>query len=189
MQVKAINNQNTQPNFGSIFVPKNAKYTEGQREIVKSIIDSLQEKLPQFRNKTPEDYYKSKKGIDFNIRICNSRPDTIYLEGLKGVKITRIGKEEAVTFKEYFSIGLYDSNHPFEIGDIKKVIDANKEFVMPYAIPIFAGVIALFAVIGNYLSNQPKQITKPVTETIDTVSNKAKTILPDTIKVLKTIKK
>ena len=189
MQVKAINNENTQPNFGSIFVPKNVKYTDTQRKIVNGIIDSLREKLPQFKNKTPEDYYKSKKGIDFNIKICKSRPDTIYLEGLKGVKITGTGEEEAVTFKEYFSIGLYDSNHPFEIGDIKKVIDANKEFVMPYAIPIFAGVIALFAVIGNYLSNQPKQITKPITETIDTVSSKAKSLIPDTTKVLKIFKK
>lgn len=187
MQVVAINNN--EPGFGHIYVLKNPKMTQEQAVLISDIVNALRQPLPKFRNKTAEVYYKKKKGYDFHIKACANKPDSVFLEGFKGLKFKTRGKEEIVTYDDNVMIGIYNKDKPFKTDDVKSAIDAVTEIAMPYLMPLFAGTLAVLTVLGMYISDKPKQVIKPLTETIDTVSNKTKAILPDTTKILKPIKK
>lgn len=187
MNVQSVNNQ---PNFGSIFVPRNSNFTAEQKKMADLIVNTLREPSKKFKNKTAEDYFKSKEKMDFRIKACNNLPDYVSLEGLKNPKIAKDG---TITYKQGYDIGVYSEKHPFKTDDIESVIKVmDDEPKNTFIMPVFAGLLALLSVIGVKMSDKSQQVAKPLIETADTISTKAKTILPDTItkktQVIKVIK-
>lgn len=195
MQINAVNNQ---PTFGQIFLPKGKTFTKNQKIVVDNIINTLREKSPKFNNKTAEEFYESKHGIDFNISDYSYSDEAVFLEGLRGVKNVGTGIEEAITYRDSFKIGIYDKEHPFKTHDIdtgmKEQIKNNGWFA---AIGV-AVIATLLSLMGMEISHkgQPKQETpeKPLIENIDSaavnkVAAKDTAVFKDTLKVLSKIKK
>ena len=190
MQVQAINNN--QPNFKAIYKTSKIKFTPKQDEVIDDIIEKLRKPLQQLDNKTPEDYYKSKEGVDFYVDNYDQNTDSVRLKGLIGAEKSKEHIEQTITYhnRDSFRVGVYDPNHRFDVNDIKARLSEQKQKEMALIkmalIPIIG--MAMFIAFGIGIRHQTK-IAKPLIENVDSVANKAKAVLPDSTKVLKAIKK
>ena len=194
MQVQAINNNNynNKPSFKAIYKTSRIKFTPKQDEVIGDIVQKLRKPLQELNNKTPEEYYKSKNGVDFSIENYNQNEDSVCLKGLLGAEKSKNHIKQTITYhnQDSFRVGVYDSNHNFDVNDIQAGLNEHKQKemnIMKMALLPIIGA-AMFIVFGIGIRHQTK-IAKPLIEKVDTVANKAKTVLPDTTKILKPIKK
>ena len=201
MQVQAINNNLTPTlsqramgkniSFSGIFYPKNVNFNKVQKPVADAIKNALREPLHKFKGKTPEDFYKS-KGYDFGIEPYYG--NSVYLTAYKGMEETGVGADKKCkkySYLDYVRIGEYGRKSDFKISDVESKIK-NKTWAdgMLKALLISA-VCGMLTTVG--LTVKESINTEPLTEKVDSVTNKAKTVLPDTTavntKILKTIKK
>lgn len=190
MQVQAINSN--QPNFKSIYKTSKIKFTPKQDEVIDDIVEKLRKPSQQLDNKTPEDYYKSKDGVDFYVDNYDQNEDSVSLKGLLRAEKSKEHIKQTITYhnRNSFRVGVYDPNHKFDVNDIQAGLSEYKQkemsLIKTALLPIIGA--AMFIAFGIGIRHQTK-IAKPLIEKVDTVANKAKTVLPDTIKILKPIKK
>ena len=190
MQVQAINNN--QPNFKAIYKTSKIKFTPKQDEVIDDIIEKLRKPSQQFDNKTPEDYYKSKEGVDFYVDNYDQNTDSVRLKGLIGAEKSKEHIEQTITYhnRDSFRVGVYDPNHKFDVNDIKAGLSEHKQVEMSLIKLALIPIIGMAGLIAYYFSSREQiEPAKPLIENVDTVANKAKTVLSDTIKILKPIKK
>ena len=188
MQIQPINIQYNPPCFGAIYQTNKIKLTPKQNEVVNDIIKTLRKPLIRYNNQTPEQYFKSKKGIDFSIDSCNRNENSIYVEGWFNTK----NSQDGIKYEKPFAIGVYSPEHKFKISDIKKgykkEIGINLAQLLTIPAILIAGLIGLNA----YKKSAPVQ-RKPLVENIDSIANKVHTALSDTtvvnLKILKSVKK
>lgn len=192
MQIQAINNRNKQTNFGAVYQPSNVKWNKLQKPIVSSIQKALREPLQKFNGQTAEGFYKSNKNIDFMLE--SDTNNSVLVRGLKNVRSKIIGTEEIIQEESSFRIGSYDNyNNSFHVDDIEKSYKEDKrDNILSTANFLIVGLcIALVALNGPITKAIHK--SKPSVESVDSISNKTKTVLSDTIKtvpkILKPIKK
>ena len=187
MQVQAINNN--QPSFGAIYQPKNINFNKVQEPIFEAIKKAMREPLQKFKGKTAEGFYES-KGLDFEIAPYKST--SVSLTAYKGIKEIGTGVDRRYTYLDRLYIGEYDHNSGFKVSDIEARLKEKKgEDSGFFAVALF-GVVAVLALTLRLSTPSERKIqetTKPLIENVDSVVNKAKAVLPDSVKVLKTIKK
>ena len=178
MKVQLISNQHNSPAFGEIFKTQGEEYSEKQQKVADQINDAMRKPLPEFGNRTAEDFYKSEYGMDFCLSRHDNPSDSIFMEVYKGVKEIGTGVNKAITYSDSFSIGIYDETHPFEVKDIEtSKKDSNYSmFILPALVVIigFLGIIGL--AIANKHSAKPDKSVKPLIENTDSVKNKLDTI-------------
>ncbi len=190
MQVQTINSHNNQLSFGRIYLQKNALWNPDQKTIASAIKKSMKEPLQKFNGQTAEKFYKS-QGLDF--KIAPHTDNTVSLTAYKGLKSTGIGSKRKYTYSEIIRIGEYDKKSKFKISDIESKTKEKytSYFELAVIFTIITFVISAFA-FQKPLSKFAERLQSK-TELIDSTTNKAKTVLPDTTgvktKVLKTIKK
>ena len=188
MQVQAINNN--QPNFKAIYKTSKIKFSPKQDEVIDDIVEKLRKPLQQLNNKTPEDYYKSKDGVDFYVDTYDQNEDSVKLKGVLGAEKSKEHIEQTITYQDSFRVGVYDPNHKFDVNDIKAGLSEYKQVEMSLIRLALIPIIGMAGLIAYYFSIREQiEPAKPLIEKADTVANKAKTVLSDTIKILKPIKK
>ncbi len=194
MQVQAVNTQNNQTSFGAIFYPKNIKFNKVQEPIAETIKNALREPLQIFKGETAEGFYKS-KGYDFCIEPYWT--DSVHLTAYKGMEETGTGVDRRYTYSDKLYIGEYDKKSEFRVSDIGSAIKEKKrnDFGFGFTVAI-VGIVAILQFtlgLSTKLGRKTQETTKPLIENVDSVANKAKSVLPDTTavntKVLKVIKK
>ena len=191
MQVQAINIQNNQTSFGGIFYPKNVNFNKVQKPVAEAIKKALREPLQKFNGKTAEDFYKS-KGYDFGIEPYRSH--SVYLTAYKGMEETGVSTDKKCkkySYLDYVRIGEYGRKSDFKVSDVTKEI-SNKTWTNGMVTALVVSTICgILTTVG--LTVKESISTEPLTEKVDSVTNKAKAVLPDTTaintKILKTIKK
>ena len=114
MRISAINNIS----FGDLYLVK-GNYTDKQKNVIEQIKTALRTPSDQFNNKSAEEFYKTKDGIDFFLASSSKYKDSIYLSGKMGVKSNGTGIDKVVISSESFDIGNYDEAHPFLADDIE----------------------------------------------------------------------
>ena len=186
MQIQAINNIN----FGQIYLAK-GNYTDKQKNVINQIKETLRKPSEEYGNKTAEEFYKSEYKMDFFMSNGSGKPDSIHLAGVWGLKHYGTGVNEAVQYGDSYGIGIYDEAHPFKTDDIE--ISHKEHRKNSWAFLTFAAGILAIEIFGLFLFStrkpvQTKELSKPLIENVDTLSNKAKEALPDTIKTLNIIK-
>ena len=193
MQVQAVNTQNNQTSFGAIFYPKNIKFNKVQEPIAETIKNALREPLQKFKGETAEGFYKS-KGLDFEIAPHSSESVSLY--AYKGMKEIGRGVDRGYKYSDKMCIGEYDKNSEFRISDIESGLKEHNGSAIGFIAVALTGIAALIlCAIGKSGNSDIKryETTKPLIENVDSVANKAKSVLPDTTavntKILKTIKK
>ncbi len=204
MQVQAVNNQTLTPtlsqrargkdvSFGAIYQPKNVKFNKIQEPIAEAIKKALREPLQKFKGEMAEGFYKS-KGYDFGIEPY--RNHSVYLTAYKGMEETGTGVNRKYSYMDYVRIGEYGRKSDFRISDIETGIKEKTAIDLGFIAVALTGIATFLAygLLGSRISEQKMQeATKPLIENVDSVANKAKSVLPDTTavntKVLKVIKK
>lgn len=187
MKVQSIST-NYQPSFGHTYTSEYENFSNKQKLIVDKTLRTLRTPSETLNNKTPEEYYKE-KGIDFYIAGYDN--DTIYLEGRKGMKIIGTGRDKVATYGDCFKVGVYDEQYPLKLKDIEEGLKEKNFTAKAFAIPVAALFIGFFLMIAQNISKSKevvKDAAKPLIENIDSVAKKAQEALPDTMKVLKSIK-
>ena len=185
MQVQAVNTQNNQTSFGAIFYPKNVKFNKVQEPIAETIKNALREPLYKFKGKTAERFYKS-KGYDFGIEPY--RNHSVYLTAYKGMEETGTGVNRKYSYMDYVRIGEYGRKSDFRISDIETGIKEKTAKDLGFIAVALTAITSLLLIATLSFKEKFYGTTKPLIEKIDNVA-KAKVALPDSTKVLKTIKK
>ncbi|MGN0031558.1 MAG: hypothetical protein ACI37Q_06365 [Candidatus Gastranaerophilaceae bacterium] len=183
MQVQTINTYNNLT-FGAIYKPKNLKFNKVQEPISEAIMTAMRKPLQKFKGATAEDFYKS-KGYDFEITPHSE--NSVYLTAYKNMREIGTGKDRGLTYSDFVNIGEYDKDSEFRVPDIETGLEA-KRFSDTLLSIMFAAAVLAMAVIGLTKVKSSSGV-KPMTEFVDSVANNVKTVLSDTTKVLKTIKK
>ena len=190
MQVQAVNTQNNQTSFGAIYQPKNVKFNKIQEPIAEAIKKALREPLYKFKGKTAEGFYKS-KGYDFGIEPY--RNHSVYLTAYKGMEETGTGVNRKYSYMDYVRIGEYGRKSDFRISDIETGIKEKTAKDLGFIAVALTAITSLLLISVLSLNKKIQETTKPLIENVDSVANKAKSVLPDTTavntKVLKVIKK
>jgi len=186
MQVQAVNTQNNQTSFGAIFYPKNIKFNKVQEPIANAIKQAMREPLYKFKGKTAERFYKS-KGYDFGIEPY--RNHSVYLTAYKGMEETGTGVNRKYSYMDYVRIGEYGRKSDFRISDIETGIKEKTAKDLGFIAVALTGLATLILCATLRGEQKMQEATKPLIENVDSVANKAKAVLPDSTKVLKTIKK
>lgn len=184
MQVQAINNNQT--SFGAIFQPKNVNFNKVQEPVADAITKALREPLQKFKGKTAEGFYES-KGFDFEITPYKSK--TVSLTAYKGMKEIGTGVDRRYTYLDRVYIGEYAQNSEFRVSDIEAGIKEKKGQDLGFVAVALTAITSLLLISALSLKGKFQETTKPLIEKVDSVANKAKAVLPDSTKVLKTIKK
>jgi len=189
MKVQSISANNYQPNFGKIYKPRGVYFSEEQQKVVDETIKTLRTPTEKYGNKTPEQYWE-RNGVDFQIEGYDR--DTISLQGFIGAEERGTGVDKYVVTSAAggsFKIGVYDEKYPFEIEDVHKGLKEMRSnhlaFIIPASVAILGFILVLF---GGQKGNSIQQTTKPLIENIDSVAKKAQEFLPDTMKILKSVK-
>ena len=185
MQVQAVNNQNNQPSFGAIYQPKKIIFNKVQEPIADAIKQAMREPLQKFKGETAEGFYKS-KGLDFEITPHSS--ESVYLSAYKGMKEIGRGVDRGYTYSDKICIGEYDQYSEFRVSDIESGIKEKKESSFGFIAVALTAITSLLLISALSFKEKFYGTTKPLIEKIDNVA-KAKVALPDSTKVLKTIKK
>lgn len=186
MEVKSINYLNSQQNFGSIYVPKNAKFTRHQRVLANYVRRLIQNPAEEFNGLSAEKFYKS-KGIDF--KITPEYKDTIILTGYKDLKEMGTGKNKWTKYSDFIYIGDYNKKEQFNVTDIDKSF---KDRNFNNKLLIGAFITLPVAIVTSFLLNlnpQTQDTIKPLIEQVDSAKNKVSSIIADTSKVFKFVKK
>jgi hypothetical protein len=194
MQVQAIYNQNNQTSFGAIYQPKNINFNKVQEPIAEAIKKAMREPLQKFKGETAEGFYKS-KGLDFEITPHSS--ESVSLSAYKGMKETGRGVDKGYTYSDRLYIGEYNKNFEFRVSDIEAGIKDKNTRNLGFIAVALTAISSLLLIPTLSLNKKTQETTKPLIENVDSVANKAKTVLPDTTgvnkvvntKVLKVIKK
>lgn len=192
MNIQAINSNYYQPKFKAIYVSEDAVLSERQQKIVDETIRTLRTPSETLNNKTPEKYWGN-RGINFNLE--KSGNDTVLLEGYENARTIITGVEEVTVYSNAFKIGIYDENNTFKPEDIEAGLKSrNKQYWLRNFLN-FAGIVSfgtIAMVLGNMLTKSPSKVqetAKPLIENVDSIANKVKEAIPDTTKVLRSIKK
>lgn len=188
MIVQKISANNYRPSFGDTYTSGYENFSNKQKLIIDKTLRTLRTPSETLNNKTPEQYYKE-KGIDFYMAGYDN--DTVYLEGRTGMKKIGTGADEVATYGDCFKIGVYDEQYPLKLKDIETGLKEKNFTSKAYAIPVAALIIGFFLMIAQNISKSKdtvKDAAKPLIENIDSVGKKAQEILPDTMKVLKSVK-
>ena len=190
MQVQAVNTYNNQTSFGAIFQPKNINFNKEQEPIVDAIKQAMREPLQKFKGETAEGFYKS-KGLDFEIAPHSSESVSLY--AYKGMKEIGRGVDRGYKYSDKICIGEYDKNSEFRISDIESGLKEHKGSAIGFIAVALTGIATLILCATLRGEQKIQETTKPLIEKVDSVANKAKSVLPDTTavntKILKTIKK
>lgn len=187
MQVQAINTQNNKnTSFGAIFQPKNVNFNKVQEPIVNAIKQAMREPLQKFKGETAEGFYKS-KGLDFEIAPHSS--ESVSLSAYRGMKEIGVGVDRKYTCSDSFYIGEYNQNSEFRVSDIEKGIKDKNRNDLEYTGLFLIMSLAISAIAFNKPISKFAEKLKPSTELVDSTANKAKSVLSDTTKVFKIIKK
>ena len=194
MQVQAVNTQNNQTSFGAIFYPKNVKFNKIQEPIANAIKQAMREPLQKFKGETAEGFYKS-KGYDFGIEPY--RNHSVYLTAYKGMEETGTGVNRKYSYMDFVRIGEYGRKSDFRISDIETGIKEKTAKDLGFIAVALTAISSLLLISALSLNKKIQETTKPLIENVDSVANKAKSVLPDTTgvnkvvntKVLKVIKK
>jgi len=186
MQVQAINTQNNQTSFGAIFYPKNIKFNKVQEPIAETIKNALREPLQIFKGETAEGFYKS-KGYDFGIEPYWT--DSVHLTAYKGMEETGTGVDRRYTYSDKLYIGEYDKKSEFRVSDIETRIKDKRKSDLGFIAVALTAITSVLLIATLSIKEKFQETTKPLIENVDSVANKAKAVLPDSTKVLKTIKK
>ena len=202
MQVQAIqNNQTLTPtlsqrargkdvSFGAIFYPKNIRFNKVQEPIADAITKALREPLYKFKGKTAERFYKS-KGYDFGIEPYWT--DSVHLTAYKGMEETGTGVDRRYTYSDKLYIGEYDKKSEFRVSDIETRIKDKRKSDLGFIAVALTAITSVLLISALSIKEKFYGTTKPLIENVDSVANKAKSVLPDTTgvntKILKAIKK
>ena len=182
MQVQKIQNNST--SFGAVYRMSLIKFTPKQNEVIDEIVKTLREPMPELDNQTPEDYYKSKNGIDFSIDNNNQNDDSVFLKGVLGAKDLKNKRRKAISYQNSFDIGVYSPEHKFDINDIESGLSGYKQKERNIIKMALIPIIGIAALIGIYICKKPANPkTEPLIETMDSISSKAKTVLQDAVKI------
>lgn len=186
MEVKSINYSNSQQNFGSVYLSKNAKFSPRQKVLANYVKDLIQKPAKEFNGFSAEEFYKT-KGIDF--KITPEFKDAIVLTGYKDLKEMILGKNKWHKYSDFIYIGNYNKKEQFNISDIDKSFK-ERNFSNKLLIGAFITLpIAMFASFLLNLNPQTKETIKPLIEKTDSVANKVSSVVADSSKVFKFIKK
>lgn len=201
MQIQAINNIN----FGQIYLAK-GDYTDKQKNVINQIKEELRKPSEEYGNKTAEEFYKSEYKMDFFMSDGSGKPDSlagipvdysgypdsVHLAGVWGLKHIGTGVNEMVQYGDSYGIGIYDEAHPFKTDDIETSHKEHRKNSLGF-LTFGAGIVTI-TILGFLLlfatrkPVQTKELSKPLIENVDSLANKAKEALPDTIKTLNIIK-
>ena len=189
MKVQSISANNYQPNFGKIYVPKGSYFSENQQKTVDKIIETLRTPNEAYKNQTPEQYWE-KRGIDFDIQGYDQY--SVTLGAFVGAKEVGTGVDKHVITPgpgSSFAIGIYNENAEFEPKDVATAVKNWRGNVNAFIIVATTAILGFILVLfGGQKGNSIQQTTKPLIENIDSVAKKAQEFLPDTMKILKSVK-
>jgi len=192
MNIKAISSNYYKPNFRAIYVSEDTSFSERQQKIADETIKTLRTPSVTLNNKTPEKYW-SNRGINFSLE--KSDNDSVLLEGYEGARTIRTGVEEVTVYSNLFKIGIYDENHTFKPEDVQTVLKSKKKQFWIRNFLSFAGIVSLGTIammLSDMLTKAPskaQETAKPLIENVDSIANKVKEAIPDTTKVIRSIKK
>lgn len=186
MQVQTINSYNSQTNFGAILRPQNVTWNKKQKPIVEIIKKTMREPLTKFNGDTAE-YFYEKKGFDFEIK--PQTQDSVYLTAFKNLKEVGKGADRKLESSDAIKIGEYNKNSKFKVSDIEKATKEKRKNDIWYSLALLTTGLAIMAIAFQEPIQKLGQKIKPTAEVVDSTVNKAKIVLSDTTKVLKTIKK
>ncbi len=173
MQVQSVNNIS----FKAIYKDSDAYYNENQQKVADKIQTALRTPDKRFNNDTAENYYKN-LGVDFLLSpYCYDADaitykDCISVFGYKGVKNVGTGINQAITYTDTFSIGVYNEDAPFNIDDIniglkeKQKTNISTVFLMLLPILAFTG-----ALLFNRSCNNVKTKTGSFNNAIEKFDN------------------
>ena len=169
--------------FGAIYTTSLIRYTPKQNEVIGGIIRTLRNPVPEFDNMTPEQYYKSKNGIDFKFDNCDQNNDSVHLKGVLGAKDVKTSRK-AISYQNAFEIGIYSPEHKIDVKDIESGLGEHNQKERSIIKMALVPIIGLAALVGIYFCKKPADIqSKPIIETIDSVGCKAKTVFEDTLEI------
>ena len=131
--------------------------------------------------------------VFFVLKDGKSEVDTTLLKAYKGMEETGTGVDRRYTYSDKLYIGEYDKKSEFRVSDIEtRIKDKRKSYLGFFAVAL-TGLATLILCATLRGEQKMQEATKPLIENVDSVANKAKSVLPDTTavktKVLKTIKK
>ena len=188
MIVQKISANNYRPSFGDTYTSGYENFSNKQKLIIDKTLRTLRTPSETLNNKTPEQYYKE-KGIDFYIAGYDN--DSVYLEGWTKRKRISSDGAEVTYLGDCFKVGVYDEQYPLKLKDIEAGLKEKNFTSKAYAIPVAALIIGFFLMIAQNISKSKEAIkdaAKPLIENIDSAAKKAQEVLPDTTKILKSVK-
>ncbi|MBR6126635.1 hypothetical protein IKQ21_03025 [bacterium] len=182
MQIQGIHSYNM--SFGAIYSTSLIRFTPEQNDVIDGIINTLRSPVYELGNKSPEEYYKSKNGIDFKIDNSDQNTNSVLLKGVLGAKNIKDANRKAISYQNSFEIGVYSPEHKFDVKDIEYGLDKHKQKERSIIKTALIPILGLAALVGIYFCKKTTNPqSKPTIETLDSIGSKAKTAFADTLEL------